>query len=196
MCCLKEGEDCFCNCGNIVLTGTYISEEDVKEDKVLVNAAIIGDFDSIFLGSTKSIQVSRLSSVDFVKIESGAYELYCNSCGIGFRLILVRDKCYSCFVDNCADKNQKKIYDVCRRSLNNAFPNSLRRFIYEKPSEQSTINIPTVHSEYAPTFHVSQCLNENIQHDAEFEMMFSATNDCFVGSLTDQWLVANEPNFG
>lgn len=190
-----DEEECFCNCGNIIFSGSYISEEDVKEDKVLVNAAIIGDFDSIFLGSTKSILVSRLADVDCVKIESGAYDIYCNSCGVGFRLNLVRDRCYSCFLDNCADTKQMKRYNVYRRSLSNVFPNSLRRFIHERPANNGIVNIPTVQSEYAPTFHVSQYLNDAACNDAEFEMMFSATNDCFVGSLTDQWLMANEKNF-
>ena len=188
-------QDDFCNCGSIVFSGYYINDDEVMETNPQTKSLILSNFSSIFISNPSSITVKSLADIDLVQTSSSVFDLFCHKCKVGFRLILGRDHCYSCRLDDCTTATTKNKNHLLKRPLTSFFPLSLRRFIVEKPPEISAKPIPVAQSEYMPTFHIGNCLTE-MDDDADFDLMFSSKQECIVGSFTDQWILSPEMTFG
>lgn len=191
---MAEEEDVCCNCGSILISGQYISEEDIAESNSNVVAQIVGNFSEIFRSAPGCIAVQKLSNVGISQSQSNVYEITCTKCKLSFRIILGRDSCYSCPTDDCLITPSRSRAASFSRAMSSYFPLALRRFIVEKSPDVKRQRLTTAQSEFCPTFQMSQCIPE-MDDEADFDMMFSGNQECFVGSFTDQWIMNPEINF-
>ena len=188
-------EQNFCNCGGIVFDGCYITEDEVLEQNPQITSLILSNFTTIFATKPGAISIKSLADVDLAQNNSNVYDIYCRKCKLGFRLILGRDLCYSCPLDECTSAASKSKNHILKRPLSSFFPLPLRRFIIEKSPEPSTKPISFAQSEYMPTFNIGNCFTE-MDDDADYDLMFSAKQQCIVGSFTDQWILSPEMAYG
>ena len=191
---MAEEEELCCNCGSILIDGQYIAEDNVAEPNSNVVAQIVGNFSEIFRSGPGGITVQKLSNVGISQSHSNVYDITCTKCKLSFRIILGRDSCYSCPTEDCLIKPSKNRSASISRSMSSYFPLGLRRFIVEKSPDANKQRLTTAQSEFCPTFQMNQCIPE-MDDEADFDMMFSGNQECFVGSFTDQWIMNPEVNF-
>lgn len=184
----------YCSCGGIVFDGAYIAEDSVDEQNEHVVSLVLSNFQSIFISKPDGITVKSLNNVDIVQSHTNVFDIYCHKCKCGFKLIIGRDTCYSCPLEECIQQSGKQRSTILKRSLSSFFPLLLRRFITEKRPNQSQRGISMAQSAYQPTFDMGKCLQE-MDDDADYELMFSSKQECIVGSFKDQWILNPEISF-
>lgn len=181
----------YCNCGEIVFHGHYISEDDVIENNPQVMNQIRSNFQTIVVSEPNGIIIKRLSNVSIVQPHSNMFEIVCQKCKIGFRLILGRDLCYSCRIEECLIQPNSSKTSILKRPMSSFFPINLRRFVKEQTPDPTAAFIQQAKSVCSPTLPMANCLPE-MDDDADFDMMFSSKQQCIVGSFTDQWILSPE----
>lgn len=181
----------FCNCGSIIISGRFIEEDEIFEGNPRVADRIKSNFQTIMVSEPNGIVVKRLSDVSIVQTHSNMFDIVCQKCKIGYRLILGRDLCYSCRLDDCLIQAVPSKSSVLKRPMSSYFPINLRRFIMEQIPDPTAAFIAQAKSVYSSTFPMNQCLPE-MDDDADFDMMFSSKQQCIVGSFTDQWILSPE----
>ena len=189
----KDLESIFCDCGAVVIEGSYIKPSNVKENNKSVQTQILAYFPQVFASKPSSIRVTSFHNIEIKQIHSSTFDIFCTKCGCGFRIVLGRDHSYSCPLDDCCIRRTKQFPSI-RRPLTSYFPLALRRFLVEKEKEKSATQISQAQSEYISTVSLNpddydDCCAFDDFDDVDFQLMFSAHQECIVGSFRDQWIL-------
>ena len=186
----------YCDCGAIVIDGNYIKEENVKENNKAVKTQILAYFPQVFASKPSSIKVSSFGNIAIKQVHSSTFDIFCTKCGCGFRIVLGRDHAYSCHLDDCCIKQTRQFPSI-KRPLTSYFPLALRRFLVEREDKKCSKHITQAQSEYISTVSLNQDDYGDAEDfddfdDVDFQLMFSAHQECIVGSFRDQWILHAE----